>query len=66
MTGSRRTDGEIRAEIASERRQLVDAVADLRGAIDEKRRPAAVVVGAVATGLVAVAALRVLRRVTGT
>lgn len=66
MTGSRRTDDEIRAEIASERRQLVDAVADLRGAIDEKRRPVAVVAGAVATGLVAVAALRVVRRVTGT
>ncbi len=62
MAGDRRTEAEIRGEIASEREHLADALADLRASIAAKRRPAAVVVGVLAAAIVAVVALRVVRR----
>ncbi|MDH5333947.1 MAG: hypothetical protein OEW65_08715 [Thermoleophilia bacterium] len=65
MTGERRSDAEIRNEIAAEREQLSGAVSDLRQAIDGKRRPAALIGGAVAAGLAATAALKIVRRLFG-
>ncbi len=65
MPGDRRTVEEIRREIATEREQLVDALADLREGIGEKSRLAAVVGGALAVGLAAAAAVWVVRRLKG-
>ena len=65
MPGDRRTVEEIRREITTERKQLVDALADLREGIDEKSRLAAVVGGALAVGLAAAAAVTVVRRLKG-
>ncbi len=65
MSGDRRTEEEIRREITTEREQLADALADLREGIDAKRRPAAVVGGALAAGLAAAAAVTVVRRLKG-
>ncbi len=65
MPGDRRTEEEIRREIATERDQLADALADLREGIDEKRRPAVAAAGALAAGLAAIAAVKVVRRFRG-
>ena len=65
MSSSRRTDEEIRREIATEREQLGDALADLRAGIDGKRRLAAIVGSALATGIAATAAVKLVRRFTG-
>jgi len=65
VPGDRRTVEEIRREIATEREQLVDALADLREGIGEKSRLAAVVGGALAVGLAAAAAVWVVRRLKG-
>ncbi len=62
MASDRRTDEEIRREIASEREQLADSLADLRKAIDDKRALATVVGGALAAGLASTVAVKVLRR----
>lgn len=59
MPTERRSDEEIRREIASERAALADALGDLRASVDAKRRPAALAVGAL---IAAVVALRVARR----
>ena len=40
MQGDPRTEEEIRSEIATERQQLADALADLRKSVAAKRRPA--------------------------
>ena len=61
----RRVDADIRREIAGEREQLVNALADLRAAIDGKRRVAAVTGGAVATGVATAVVLKIARRLTG-
>jgi hypothetical protein len=65
VPADRRTEEEIRSEIATEREQLAEALADLRGSMKAKRRPAAVVGGALAAGLAAAAVLRVARRLQG-
>jgi hypothetical protein len=52
----RRTESEIRAEIAAEREQLTTALADLRNGFDERRKLAAALGGMVATGLAVAAA----------
>jgi hypothetical protein len=61
----RRTEGEIRIEITTEREQLVRALADLREGIKAMRRPAAIVGATLAAGLAAVAAFKVIRRLRG-
>lgn len=65
MSADRRTEEQIRREITTERAQLADALADLREGINAKRRPAAIVGGALAAGLTAAAALKVLRLLRG-
>ena len=65
MAGERRSEEELRREIAGEREQLADALADLREGVDAKRRPAAVVGGALAAAGAALAARRIVRRLTG-
>lgn len=62
MPGNRRGEEEIRREIATERDDLADALADLRGGIYAKRRLAAVVGGALAAGLTALGVVKVARR----
>ena len=62
MPGERRTEADIRHEIAAERAELAAALGDLRAGIQAKRRVVTVVGGALATGLAAVTALRVVRR----
>lgn len=58
----RRGTKEIRAEMAAEREQLADALAELRETVVEKRRAAGTAGGAAALALAAVTALRVVRR----
>ena len=60
MSGEARTDEAIRREIATEREQLIDALADLRAGIARKRRPAVIVGGALAAVVVA----GIVRRLT--
>lgn len=62
MPAEKRTEEDIRREIAGEREQLVSAIADLRQGVAAKRKAAGVVGGAVATGLVALVATRIARR----
>ena len=62
MSAERRTELDIRRELATEREQLAAALADLRAGIAEKRRFAAVVGGALAAGVAAATALAVVRR----
>ena len=62
MPAERRTEADIRQEITTERQELVDALADLRKDINAKRRPAAIVGGAVAAGLATLAVAKVFRR----
>ena len=66
MATERRTEAEIRQEIATERDQLASAVADLRVGVDAKRRVAATVGGVVAAGLATAVALRLVRRLRRT
>ena len=54
MQGDRRTEEEIRSEIATERQQLADALADLRKGVAAKRRPAVLAL----TGLAALLTAR--------
>lgn len=65
MPAERRTDQQIRLEIATEREQLASALADLRAGIDEKRKLAAVVGGVVVAGVAAAAAVTAVRRLKG-
>jgi signal transduction histidine kinase len=58
----RRTEEEIRREITTEREHLREALADLRAGVDAKRRPAALVGGALAAGLAAAVVARMTRR----
>lgn len=62
MPAERRTTEEIRREIASERDQLVEALAELRKALEVKRKPAARVGGLLATGLAAFVTAKAVRR----
>jgi len=65
VPGERRTEDEIRGEIATERGELETALADLKQGIDAKRRPATVVGVALAAGLATLATLKVRRLVRG-
>jgi hypothetical protein len=60
----RRSEEQIRLEIAAERRQLADSIDDLRASVAAKKRPAvraAAVVAAAAAGLVALKVARAFR-----
>ena len=65
MIAERRTDEQIRSEIASERAELVEALADLRAGVDGKRRMAAAVAGSLAVATAALTAVKVGRRLRG-
>jgi hypothetical protein len=62
VAAERRSSEDIRRELAAERDQLADALADLRGGMQARRRSAALGGGALAVALGAAAALRVVRR----
>ena len=62
MPAEKRTEEDIRREIAGERDELVSAIADLRASVAAKRKSATVVGGAMATGLAALLASRIVRR----
>jgi hypothetical protein len=63
VAAERRTEEDIRREIASEREQLAVALGDLRQGVKAKKRVASVVAGALAAGLMAVAVSKLARRV---
>jgi len=65
VIAERRTDEQIRSEIASERAELVEALADLRAGVDGKRRMAAAVAGSLAVATAALTAVKVGRRLRG-
>ncbi len=58
---SRRSEEEIRSELATERQRLAESVADLRASVEAKKRPAARAAGAIAAGAAALLALKVGR-----
>jgi hypothetical protein len=58
----RRTDVEIRGEIATERAQLVTAIDDLRAGVESKKKVAGVVAGAVAAAMTAATVATIVRR----
>lgn len=62
MTAERRTDEEIRAEIAAEREQLVGALEDLRASLRARRRLAVVIGALVSAGIASAATVEVARR----
>lgn len=64
VASERRTDADIRADIASEREQLVRALTDLREDVAAKRKPATLVGGLVVAGI-ALAVLRAIARRLG-
>ncbi len=61
MQGDRRTEEEIRREIATEREQLAAALADLRESVAAKRRLAVLVLAGLAAVLAVAVAARMLR-----
>lgn len=65
MPSDRRSEEEIRREIADERDELARALADMREGIESKRRIVSLVAAAIAVGLTAVAAVRLAQRVKG-
>ena len=62
MAGDRRSDEEIRREIAAEREHLAAALADLRASTGDRRRLAALAAGPLAAGLGLAALRRAVRR----
>lgn len=62
MATEKRTDEQIRSEIAAERNELVGALADLRAEIAGKRRAATAVAGALAAAAATLAAVKIGRR----
>ena len=64
MPAERRSEEEIRRQIAVEREQLTAALDDLRVGVDAKRRPAARAAKAAAAALAAIVAVRLVRRHT--
>jgi len=58
----RRTDAEIRGEIATEREQLVTALGDLRAGVESKKKVAGVVAGAAAAAMTAATVATIVRR----
>lgn len=65
MAAERRTVEEIRSEIAGERAQLERALADLRAALEAKRKPATRVAGSLVAGLAALVTVKAARRLRG-
>ncbi|MDW8339740.1 MAG: hypothetical protein RMM28_11440 [Thermoleophilia bacterium] len=65
MGRERRTEADIRAEIAAEREQLVSALRDLRTGVASKRRPATAVGVLVAAGVGLVVLHGIARRLRG-
>lgn len=61
MQGERRTEEEIRRDIATEREQLANALADLREGISAKRSLAVLVLAGLAGLLALVVAVKVIR-----
>ena len=61
MAADRRTEDEIRRDIAAEREQLAGSLADLRAGVDAKKRPVSRAASAVAAGIAALVALKVAR-----
>ena len=61
MQAERRSEEQIRLEIATERQQLVDALGDLRGGIAATRKPAVIVLAALAALLAVAVVARVIR-----
>ncbi len=59
----RRSEEEIRSELAAERQRLVESVADLRASVEAKKRPAARAAGTVAAGAAALLALKIARAI---
>jgi hypothetical protein len=64
VASERRAEADIRVEIAAEREQLVRALADLRGDVAAKKRPATLVGALVVVGI-ALAILRGIARRLG-
>lgn len=62
VASERRTDADIRADIAAEREQLVRALSDLRADVSAKRRAAALAGAAAGAGVVLAFVLRARRR----
>jgi hypothetical protein len=62
MATEKRTDEQIRSEIAAERDGLVEALTDLRAGVAGKRRAATAVVGALAAAAATLAAVKLGRR----
>ena len=60
---SRRSEEEIRLELAAERQRLVESVADLRASVEAKKRPVARAAGAVAAGAAVLLALKLGRAI---
>ena len=58
----RRTDAEIRGDIASERAQLVTALGDLRTGVESKKKVAGVVAGTLAAAMTAATVATIVRR----
>ena len=65
MATAKRTDEQIRGEIAAERDELVAALGDLRAGVAGKRKAATAVVGALATAAATLAAVKIGRRLRG-
>jgi hypothetical protein len=65
VTAEKRTDEQIRGEIAAERDGLVEAVTDLRAGVASKRRAATAVVGALAAAAATLTAVKLGRRLRG-
>jgi hypothetical protein len=61
----RRTEEEIRRELAAERQQLADALTDLREGIAAKRKPAVLALAGLAAVLAVAVAVRVVRFARG-
>jgi hypothetical protein len=61
----RRTDEQIRGEIAAERDELIAAVGDLRAGVAGKRRAATAVAGVLAAAAAALTAVKLGRRLKG-
>ena len=62
MPAERRSDEQIRSEIATEREALADSLDDLRASIAEKKKLAAVSAAAIGAGVAAAAVVSIVRR----
>ena len=59
----RRTNVEIRGDIATEREQLVTAIDDLRAGVESKKKLAAGAAAALGAGVFALTVAKIVRRV---